>query len=219
MKRISIAAAIAALFLASAPQVFAQGTGSTPSTSATPTGRTAPAKAGDTKAAPAAKGGDTKTTSSQLDRGDRKFVEDAALDGMKEVEAGKVASGRASDPSVKAFADRMVKDHSDANKKLMDLAQSKGVTPPTELRKSDRRTIDSLARMNGDKLDQWYMREMMKDHKKDVRAFEKGAKDVKDPDVQRFAADTLPVLKEHLKMAVDTDSKVSNAKPPSAQKQ
>ena len=202
MKRISIAAASAALFLAASSPAFAQGTAPSTGTGAKATGSPATATA---------KGGDTKTASSQLDQADRKFIENAALDGMKEVEAGKVMSGRATDPDVKAFADRMVKDHSDANKKLMDIAQTKGVTPPTELRKADRRGIDNMAKTAPDRLDKAYMREMVNDHRKDVRAFRKEAKNGKDADVKRFAADTLPVLEQHLKLATDTDDKVNKS--------
>src|SRR5206468_7269700 len=103
---------------------------------------------------------------------------------------------------------RMVKDHSDANRKLMDLAQTKGLTPPTDLRKGDRREIDKMAGMDPNKLNNAYMKDMVKDHKKDVKAFEKEAKGAKDPDVKRFASETLPVLQELLRMAQDTESKM-----------
>lgn len=204
MKRTSVAAAIAALFLISAgvqAQTSATPRTTTAGTPATTSGNSmSSSTAGDTRAA------------KQLDHGDRKFLETAALDGMKEVEVGRTVSGKASDPGVKAFADRMVKDHSDANKKLMDLAQSKGVTPPSEMRKSDRREIDKMAKMDADKLNNAYMKDMVKDHKKDVKEFEKEAKNAKDPDVKRFASDTLPVLQEHLRMAQDTESKVKSKK-------
>jgi len=204
MKRTSIAAAVAALFFISAG-VHAQ-TSATPGTT---TAGTAATKSGSSMSSSTA--GDTKGNK-QLDRGDRKFLETAALDGMKEVEAGRAVSGKASDPGVKAFADRMVKDHSDANKKLMDLAQTKGMTPPAEMRSGDRREIDKMAKMDADKLNNAYMKDMVKDHKKDVKAFEKEAKGAKDPDVKRFAADTLPVLQEHLRMAQDTESKMKSRK-------
>jgi len=42
---------------------------------------------------------------------------------------------------------------------------------------------------------------MVKDHKKDVKEFEKQAKNAKDADVRNFASKTLPTLQEHLKMA------------------
>ena len=42
------------------------------------------------------------------------FVKKAALDGMTEVEAGKVALAKSQDPAIRNFAERMVKDHGKA---------------------------------------------------------------------------------------------------------
>ncbi|MDQ6618410.1 MAG: DUF4142 domain-containing protein [Pseudomonadota bacterium] len=211
MNRTSIAAAIAALFLISASSLHAQTPGAGTGAGGTTTSGTSAPAAGSTArgtSASAARGGDTGSSATKLDRGDRKFLENAALGGMKEVEAGRAASGKASDPAVKAFADRMVKDHGDANKKLMDIATSKGLTPASDLRGGDRRHIDKMSKMDADKLDRAYMKDMVKDHKKDIKDFEKEAKNGKDPDVKRFASDTLPVLQEHLRMAQDTESKL-----------
>lgn len=239
MKRTSIAAAIAALFLA-ASGAYAQtsGTGSTAATgqsgrsggNATAIGSTATGAAvpGSTAAVPGSTAADRSAPgaasamgnmaggSGKLAAGDRKFVMEAAEGGMKEVEFGRVAADKASDPAVKQFADRMVRDHSEADKKLMDVAQSKGVTPPPKIKSSDQRTLDKLSKMSGDKFDRAYMDDMVKDHQKDVKDFQKEAKSGKDPEVKGFAADTLPVLEEHLRLALDTQSKVKGGKGSSA---
>ncbi len=217
MKRTSLAAAIAALFLFTASDLFAQaaGTGTAggrsganaAATGSTATGAAVPGPTATDRAA-APHGGDTKTTSAKLDRGDRKFLEEAAEGGMKEVEFGRVASDKATDPAVKAFAARMVKDHSDANKKLMDVAQSKGVTPAAKLKAADQRTLDRMSKKSGADFDRAYMDDMVKDHKKDVKDFEKQASKAKDTEVRNFASNTLPVLQDHLKMAQDTQGKL-----------
>jgi putative membrane protein len=62
---------------------------------------------------------------------DSSFINEAAEGGMKEVELGKLAQKRAMDSNVKAFAQRMVTDHGKANKELMSLAKSKGITLPS----------------------------------------------------------------------------------------
>jgi len=62
---------------------------------------------------------------------DSSFITEAAEGGMKEVELGKLAQSRASDSSVKQFAQRMVNDHGKANKELMSLAKSKGIKLPS----------------------------------------------------------------------------------------
>jgi len=52
------------------------------------------------------------------------------------------------------------------------------------------------------------MHDMVEDHEKDVKEFEKASKSAQDPDLKAWAAKTLPTLQGHLKMAKDTDKKV-----------
>lgn len=231
MARTPIAAAIAALFLITASSAFAQaggaaGTGSTgamaPSTSpgagrsgananamgSTPTGAAVP---GPTSADKSAMKGNEARSATKLSHGDRKFIDEAAEGGLMEVELGRLASDKASDPAVKQFGERMVRDHSDANKKLMDLAQTKGVTPPGNVKKSDQRNIDKLSKRSGADFDRAYMDMMVKDHKKDVKEFQKEAKS-KDSDVAQFASTTLPTLQEHLQLAQSTQQQVKSAR-------
>ena len=54
--------------------------------------------------------------------------------------------------------------------------------------------------------DRSYMRETVKDHKKDIAEFKKEAANGKDPEIRDWAAQTLPALEEHLKMAEQTES-------------
>jgi len=46
---------------------------------------------------------------------DAEFAKKAASGGLAEVEMGKIAKERATDPDVKKFAERMVTDHGKAN--------------------------------------------------------------------------------------------------------
>jgi putative membrane protein len=138
---------------------------------------------------------------SQLDHSDRKFLESAAKDGLAEVELGQLASQRAESPEVKQFGQRMVQDHGKANDQLKQLAQSKGLQVPAETDKSHQKKMEKLQKLSGAQFDKQYMDDMVKDHKKDVKEFQKQAKSAKDPDVKNFAAQTAPTLQEHLQMA------------------
>ncbi len=139
---------------------------------------------------------------------DRKFMENAAQGGIKEVKFGELASQKASDDAVKQFGQRMVHDHSDANQKLQALAQQKGVNLPDKMKSSDQRTYDKLSKMSGEQFDGAYMDDMVKDHQHDVNAFQKEADSAKDQDVKQFAQNTLPVLKEHLRIAQATQKQI-----------
>ena len=129
---------------------------------------------------------------------DSSFVEDAANGGMAEVEFGKVASTKATNPEVKKFAQMMVTDHTAANNALKALAGKKGWKLPTELDSSHKSTLDKLKGYSGAEFDKEYVEEMVNDHETDVKAFQDKAKNATDPDLKAFAEKTLPVLQKHL---------------------
>lgn len=132
---------------------------------------------------------------------DHKFVMEAAMGGMMEVELGRVAAQRGATDAVKQFGQRMVDDHSKANEELMSLASSKGMTLPTALDDKHQKDVTKLSGMSGAEFDRAYAKMMLKDHEKDVKAFERQSTRGGDPDIRAFAAKTLPTLQEHLQMA------------------
>ncbi len=149
---------------------------------------------------------------------DKKFMMDAAMGGMEEVEMGRLAASNATDADVKAFGQRMVDDHTKANDQLKQVAQTKGVTLPADMSKSQHSDMDKLSKMTGTDFDHAYVKMMVKDHKKDVADFSKESKSGKDSDVKSFASTTLPTLQDHLKMVQDLSTKMGGSKSASMSK-
>lgn len=141
-----------------------------------------------------------KSTPAPLSDKDKEFIQTAAKDGMMEVEMGKMGQKQAKNAEVKKFATRMVTDHSKANAQLKALAKKKGVTLDEAAHKMDK--------MDDATFDKDYMDQMVKDHEKDVKAFEEEAKDGSDPDVKAWANKTLPTLKKHLELAKEIQGKL-----------
>jgi len=139
--------------------------------------------------------------SSQLSAADQTFVKKAAQGGMAEVELGKLATQKASSEDVKKFGQRMVDDHTKANDQLKQIAGNKGVTLPTDLNSKDQAMKERLSKLDGEKFDQAYMKNMVRDHTKDVSEFRKESTSGKDSDLKSFASQTLPTLEDHLKEA------------------
>ena len=137
-----------------------------------------------------------RTKGGQLSSADKAFMKDAAKGGMMEVAMGRVAEKNATNAEVKNFGARMVKDHSKANDELKTLAKEENVELPAG---------KEPAKWKSDKD---YMEMMVKDHEKDLAAFEKEAKDGSDPDVKSFASETAKVVRKHLEMAKEIDAKV-----------
>src|SRR3979490_1120961 len=65
------------------------------------------------------------------DNPDAAFYKKAAEGGMAEVQLGKLAQEKSSNPNVKDFGAMMVGDHSAANDKLKSIAESKSIKLPT----------------------------------------------------------------------------------------
>jgi len=136
---------------------------------------------------------------------EKRFVKDALLGGMTEVELGKVALEKASGDAVKQFAQKMMDDHSKANEELKQLAAKEGINVPDALDSKRQSRIDKLAKLSGADFDRAYIKDQVKDHQNDVREFQAEAQNGNDPGVKEFASKTLPVLEEHLRMVKELD--------------
>ena len=95
----------------------------------------------------------------------------------------------------------MVDDHTKANDLLKQLAEQDHVKLPTQPNAKDKATKAQLEKLSGKEFDDAYMKDMVKDHKKDVAEFTRESKEAKDPNVKSLAQQTLPILREHLTMA------------------
>src|SRR5262245_30339210 len=139
---------------------------------------------------------------------DKHFLKEAAQGGRAEVTLGQMAADKAASDDVKKFGQRMVDDHTKAGDELKKLAAAEGVTLPTEMDRKAQAVQQRLSQLSGAEFDRAYMKEMVKDHQKDVAAFEREAQQGKDTELKNWAAQTLPTLKEHLDLAQNTAEKV-----------
>jgi putative membrane protein len=174
--------------------------------SSTPSGQSA-----DPRVDQQSRNGATEAGPGTSQTSDQHFMKEAAAGGMAEVEMGQMAADKASSPEVKEFGQRMVKDHSQANDQLKQIAMQKGVTLPSSPSAKDEMTKKRLSKMSGEAFDQAYMSDMVKDHQKDIAAFQKESASGKDPDVKQFASQTLPTLKDHLKQAETVSPKLTSS--------
>ncbi len=140
-----------------------------------------------------------KAADMQVDQKDKDFMMEAGKGGMMEVDAGKMAEEKGKSADVKKIGKMMVTDHTKANNELMALAKKKGVMLDT---------THKMEKMDESNFDQAYLDSMVKDHEKDIAAFEKEAKDGKDAETKSWASKTLPTLKKHLKMVQDAQAKM-----------
>jgi putative membrane protein len=181
--------------------------GQNPSTSSTPPSQNNPGQTPGMNGPAGANSPDTMTT--KVD--DKKFVKDAALGGMTEVELGKLAAQKASRDDVKQFGQKMVDDHTKANDELKQVASKESIPIPDALDSKHQSRIDKLAKLSGEAFDKAYVKDQLKDHQEDVKEFNAEAQNGTDPNVKGFASSTLPTLQHHLDMVKDLNKSEKNA--------
>lgn len=129
---------------------------------------------------------------------DKKFLKEAAMGGLAEVELGKIAEQKASSDQVKQFAQRMVADHTKANDDLKQIASRENVNIPDQLKGKYESTIKKLSKLSGPDFDKAYVKDQLKDHKEAVNDFQSESQNGTVPAVKQFASQTLPTLEQHL---------------------
>ena len=144
---------------------------------------------------------DTTAKSEAISAHDKQFMRKAAQSNMAEVAEGRIAADKSQNPAVKAFAARMIEDHSQANDKLLQIAQELKVKLPAEPNQAQQKHLNKLRKLSAAQFDKTYDPMQVKDHQKTVHEFEQESKQVQNPALKSWVEATLPVLKEHLKLA------------------
>jgi putative membrane protein len=138
----------------------------------------------------------------ELDASDARFLQAASGAGMFEVQAAELAGKRAKDAQVRAFAAKMLEQHTAVNKELKALAASKNVSLPGQPAEPERATLLELRDRTGAAFDQLYIQKVALDaHVTANRLFETAAKESQDAQVRDFAVRTLPMLSDHYLMS------------------
>jgi putative membrane protein len=138
------------------------------------------------------------------------FVKKAGAAGAAEVEMGKLGAEKATDAEVKAFAQKMVTDHTKANKELMAAAKAKGLEVPTEPGLMHKGMQEKFEHQSADHdFNEDFMEQMVRDHESAVELFQTAANDTSlDPDLRALAKKTLPTLQQHLADAQKLEEKL-----------
>lgn len=157
---------------------------------------------GGGQAGAGATSGGTQSGGAQLSATDKQFMMQAGKDGMMEVHMGQMAQQQGQSDDVKKLGKTIETDHTKANTQLMALAQQKGVKLDTK---------HKMSKMDKGNFDQAWLAQMVKDHQKDIAAYQQASQNATDPDVKKFASKTLPVLQKHLKAVQAAQQKMGGS--------
>lgn len=129
-----------------------------------------------------------------------------------EVDQGKVAQGKAKEPRVKQFAERMVKHHTEAKEKQ---AKLKLDTAPSDmamkLERDADKTLSELKADSGANFDAEYMADQVKEHQHVLDVIDQQLlPNAKNEDLKAYLRDIRPTVASHLKDARDIQSKLND---------
>jgi putative membrane protein len=139
---------------------------------------------------------------------DKQFLSTAAQSDMNEIKLSKLAETKASNPQVKAFAHKMVADHTRLEMKMKPFATEWGLTAPTGLDSDHQAVYDKLNGLSGADFDKEYMNAMDEDHHKALDAFTNEANTTTDAKFKRAVLNGKSVVSAHTHMADDLNGKL-----------
>lgn len=133
---------------------------------------------------------------------DQAFATMAAGSGRYQVGVARLAVRRAVNPQVKAYAQMLVDHHTTANKELMQLLSTRGMTPPSAIPPDKEEETQRLSGLTGAEFDRQFVRGVgLDDHALDIALFDRESRDGFDSGLRAWATKMLPTLRWHLQAA------------------
>lgn len=145
---------------------------------------------------------------------DQTFLRKAGEINLAEIELGKLAETRATNPVVRSLGQQLRAGHKqNLEASLTPLAEKDGVALPSKLSSADEQLKDKLEKISGAQFEHQYVEAMIGGHKQAIGFFEKAIKTAKSPAVKSYAEKTLPMLQKHLSLALNAQSAIGIAEP------
>jgi putative membrane protein len=139
---------------------------------------------------------------------DKKFLAMAAQADQDEIALSKLAVDKAANPDVKAFAQKMIDEHTKMTESMKPFADKWGLTPPAGPDTDHQKDLNKLNGLSGADFDKEYMSDMVSDHAKALRAFTTEAKDTQLPDFKAAVVKGKTHVAAHKNMAYDLKKKL-----------
>jgi putative membrane protein len=139
---------------------------------------------------------------------DKKFLAMAAQSDQNEIALSQLAQQKGTNPAVKAFAEKMVTEHTKMSESMKPFADSWGLTPPNGPDADHQKELDKLNGLSGADFDKEYISQMVTDHSKALSAFTTEAKDTKDVKFRSAVIKGKTAVAAHKNMAYDLKKKL-----------
>lgn len=129
------------------------------------------------------------------------FIDQARAAGIVEIESSRSAIQKTSATDINSFAVEMIKDHTDTNRHLAELAARLGLEliPVEQLEAQAGSAM--LQAAEGEDFDAAYIAQQIEAHEALIKLFRQQAEEPGIPALQELAREALPKLEMHLEMA------------------
>ncbi|WDF65262.1 DUF4142 domain-containing protein [Flavobacterium sp. KACC 22763] len=132
---------------------------------------------------------------------DSEFLVDQAEINLAEIEIGKLAQTKSTNPEVKKFGKMLVDEHTKSASEVSALAKAKNFTLPTSLTEEGQEEYNKLNEKSGIDFDKKFADMMIDGHEKAIKKLDKAAKDANDQEVRTWASTNIAGLTAHLEHA------------------
>ncbi len=142
------------------------------------------------------------TTQAQAAHSSKTFIQNATIGNQFEVSSSRLALQVSQNDAVKAFAQKMVDDHTQVGDQLKTTIANSDAQisePKTSMDEKHRKLLDELNAISPQDFDKLYVKDQIKAHDEAVDLFKDYAKHGDNEALKNFASQNLPALEEHKK--------------------
>ena len=137
-----------------------------------------------------------------VDKADADRLAAIAQANLAEITTGKIAVEKSTNPDVKAFAQKMIDDHTTGLDDTKKVAAAKNITLPTAPDAAHQKMAANLQKLSGTEFDKAYIKQGgVADHAKVHAKLKKDMTSAKDADIKALATKLEPIVAEHGDMA------------------
>ena len=129
---------------------------------------------------------------------------------LREIAIGKMAEGKASTSEVRAYADQLVQDHTNADQMVAAMAQKIGAHSPGETagpREARHQSAhgklveQKLSSATGAGFDRLFLQQTSSDEQELIRSLQQEREDASDDDIEALIDKLMPILEQHRDLA------------------
>ena len=138
----------------------------------------------------------------------REFLQAAAQSDQFEILEAQTVLGQSTDPAIRTFAQRMIRDHRQSSGALVQAAIRAGLKPPPPALGDDQaRLLSALQSQDGPDFERTYLKQQALAHRSALVVEQAYAATGDDPMIRQAAASATPMIAAHLAMAQDMAAK------------